>query len=221
MGVKTNLDVEDGHRLDAYLAEPEGKPKAGLVVIQEIFAVNGHIRSVCDRFAAEGYAALAPSLFDRVERGVELDYSETNIEKGRLLRTRLGWDEPLRDIRAAVDRLEGLKGVGVVGYCWGGSLAFLSACRLEIGCAVGYYGAQIAQYADQRPRCPVMLHFGKMDPLIPPEDVAAIQKARPEATIHEYPAGHGFNCDLREDHHPPSAAQALERTLAFFAAHLG
>lgn len=221
MAATIRLSADDGHGFDAYLAEPEGKAKAGLVVIQEVFGVNAHIRRLADGFAAEGYAALAPSLFDRLERGVELDYSEASLAKGRALRTKLGWSDPMRDIGAALDHLRGHGKVGVLGYCWGASLAWLAATRLHVDCAVCYYGAQIVQFHEEKPRSPVMLHFGRDDPLIPPEDVERIRKARREATIYEYPAGHGFSCDRRADYHAESAARAAERTLDFLAAHLG
>lgn len=220
MGTTIRLSADDGHGFDAYLVEPEAEAKAGIIVIQEVFGVNGHIRGLADGFAAQGYAALAPALFDRLERGAALDYSEASLATGRALRTKLGWSDPLRDIGAALAHLRGRSKVGAVGYCWGASLAWLAATRLPVDCAVCYYGAQIVQFVEDTPRCPVMLHFGRTDPLIPPEDVEKIRQARPEVTIHEYPGGHGFNCNERDDYRPESARRAGERTRAFFAKHL-
>lgn len=221
MGKNIELVAADGHKLQAYRADPEGvRPRAGIVVIQEVFGVNGHIRSVCDDFAAQGYAVVAPALFDRLESGVELDYDEASLARGRELRTALGWEHPVRDVAAAVSELAELGKVGSVGYCWGASVTWLSATRLDVSCAVCYYGAQIVDFCDEEPRCPVLLHFGERDALIPLENVERIRNAHPTLPVHMYPAGHGFNCTARSDFHPESANLARERTLAFFAQHL-
>ncbi len=222
MGETVSLTAEDGHALDAYRAHPAGAARGALVVIQEIFGVNGHIRSACDGFAADGYETIAPALFDRTGKGVELTYTEPDITRGREIRGALDWDDTMRDVAAAVAAVRGVGAVGVVGYCWGGSVAWLSATRLDVNCAVGYYGGQIIQFKDEAPRCPVMLHFGDIDKSISLDDVAAIRAAQPELPIHVYPAaGHGFNCDRRADYHAECAKLARERTLAFFAEHLG
>ena len=221
MGETVSLTAEDGHALDAYRAHPAGAARGALVVIQEIFGVNGHIRSVCDGFAADGYETVAPALFDRTGKSLELTYTPEGRERGRAARGALGWDDPLRDVAAAVAAVRGAGAVGVVGYCWGGSVAWLSATRLDVNCAVGYYGGQIIQFKDEVPRCPVMLHFGDRDKSISLDDVAAIRAAQPELPIHVYPGGHGFNCDLRDDYNAESAKLARERTLAYFAEHLG
>jgi carboxymethylenebutenolidase len=220
VGEWIRLQASDGHELDAYRAAPASAPRGGVVIVQEIFGVNSHIRAVCDGYAAEGYAAIAPALFDRAEEKVELDYSPESTPKGRALRTQIGWDAPLLDIAAAVDASRAHGKVAAIGYCWGGSLAFLSACRLDVDCAVAYYGGQIIQFVDERPKAPVMMHFGERDPLISREDRDRITAARPEAEIHVYPAGHGFNCTERADYDPSSAALAKERTLAFLGRHL-
>ena len=220
MGTGVALTAEDGHRLDAFEATAEGAAKGGLVVVQEIFGVNQHIRGVCESFATAGYATLAPALFDRVERGVELDYDEDTFLRGRALRADVAWDHVVLDVRAAAERLATLGPVGIVGYCWGGSVAWLAACRLDLACAVGYYGGHIIQFNDERPRCPTMLHFGERDSFIPMADVEAIGAAHPDIPVHVYPADHGFNCEARSSHDPQSAASARERTLAFFAQHL-
>ena len=221
MGEMIRLTASDGHTLDAYRADADGPARAGLVIIQEIFGLNVHIRAVADGFAADGYCAIAPALFDRAEPGVELGYEGPDQDRGRATRAEVGWDGPVLDLAAAAQalRLEGQ--VGVVGYCWGGSLAWLAACRLEVDCCVGYYGGHIKDYLDEKPRCPVMLQFGDEDNSIPLEDVDAIRAAHGEVPVHVYPGGHGFNCDLRSSHNADSAAKARERTLAFLAEHLG
>ncbi len=222
MGQTITLTAADGHELEAYRADPKGAPRGGLVVVQEIFGVNGHIRDVCDGFAADGYAALAPAVFDRVERGVQLAYDDDGIARGRELRAELGWEGAMADVEAAAGALEPSGKVGVVGYCWGGSLAWLAACRLDVTCAVGYYGGQIIGFNDETPRCPVILHFGDTDASIPMDDVDAIRAAHADVPVHVYgDAGHGFNCDRRGSYHAESAKTARARTLAFFAEHLG
>lgn len=220
MGKNIELTASDGHPLQAYRADPEGAPRGGIVVIQEVFGVNRHIRSVCDNFAAQGYATVAPALFDRLERGVELDYDQASLARGRELRTALGWEHPVKDVAAAVAALAEFGKVGTVGYCWGASVTWLSATRLDVACAVCYYGAQIVDFCEEQPRCPVLLHFGERDALIPLENVERIRKAHPALLLHMYSAGHGFNCDLRGDFHAESAHLARERTLAFFAQRL-
>ncbi|MFQ5985606.1 MAG: dienelactone hydrolase family protein [Alphaproteobacteria bacterium] len=221
MGSWIELEADDGHKLDAYRARPHAPVRGGLVVVQEVFGVNDHIRRVCDGFAADGYDVAAPALFDRIEKKVELGYGADELAAGRGYRTRLAWDDVVRDVKAATRAVTETGRVGVVGYCWGGSVAWLAATRLDVACAVGYYGGQIIQFKDEKPRCPVMLHFGEKDSLIPAADVAAIRAAQPEVTVHLYPAGHGFNCDRRKDFDPASADAGRRRTLAFFAEHLG
>ena len=221
MGKDIELSAKDGHRLGAYRADPAGTPKAGIVVIQEIFGVNPHMRSVADRYAAAGYAAVAPAIFDRVERGVQLGYTPDDIARGVAIRARTDWNAVIADIGAAVALLsgEGLK-VGTVGFCWGGSVAYLSAARLPVAAAVGYYGGQIVPFLGDTPKVPTMLHFGDRDGGIPMADVLKIARAQPDVEIHVYPAGHGFACDERKDFTPACAEQAWERTQAFFARHL-
>ena len=221
MGNTERLTAGDGHRFDAYLARPADGVKAGLVLCQEIFGVNAHIRKVADGFAADGYLVVAPALFDRVERGVELCYAEPDLAKGRELRTSIPWDQVVVDVGAAVE--EAAKGgkVGVIGYCWGGSVAWLAACRLPVAAAVGFYGGQIHELRDQQPRCPVMLHFGEKDSIIPMQHVDEIRARHPDVQSYVYPAGHGFSCDERTDYHLESAALARKRTLDFLAEHLG
>ncbi|MBI3453497.1 MAG: dienelactone hydrolase family protein [Rhodospirillales bacterium] len=224
MGTTIQLTAADGHKLAAYRADPAGKPRGGIVVVQEIFGVNGHIRGVCDGFAADGYAVVAPALFDRVRPGIELGYAEADIASGREVRGKIPWEQALADLRAAMDALDGAGRRGIVGYCWGGSVAWLAATRLDgLAAAVSYYGAQIAPFAAEQPRCPALLHFGETDHSIPLADVDKLRAAQAgnPVEIHLYPAGHGFNCEARASHHPASAARARERTLAFFRQHVG
>jgi carboxymethylenebutenolidase len=219
-GVK--LQAGDGHELDAYVSQPEGKPRAGLVVVQEIFGVNQHIRSVADRFAREGFYAVAPALFDRVEKNVDLGYDGEGMKKGIALLQQLNIDNAVKDVDAALQYAakETGKPAGVVGYCYGGTLAWLSATRLNAAAAVGYYGGQIARFAQENPRIPVMLHFGKKDDHIPATDVAGVEAAHPEVEIYWYDAGHGFNCDMRGSFSQEASKQAMARTLDFFHKHL-
>ncbi len=211
------LTADDGHELDAYEAGP-ADAAAGIVVVQEIFGVNAHIRDVVGRYAALGYRTVAPALFDRLERGVELGYTEETVTQGRAMRGAIDWDDTVRDVGAAVAHLSGNGPVGVVGYCYGGSLAWLAAHSLPVAAAVGYYGGQIIQFTDRAPQAPVLLLFGEVDYMIPLSDVTEIMRAHPTVPVHVYPgADHGFNCDARDSYHPEAAAQALERTLAFLA----
>lgn len=219
MGEHVTLTAADGHKLDAYVARPDGPAKGGLVVVQEIFGVNAHIRAVADGFAAEGYVAVAPALFDRIRPGIELAYDEAGVSEGRALRPQVPWEAPVLDVEAAMTLAAEAGRVGVVGYCWGGSVAWLAATRLKPAAAVGYYGGHIHEFASENPACPVMLHFGEEDAGIPLENVEivrAARAARADVTIHLYPgAGHGFNCDLRGSYHAEAAALARSRSLAF------
>jgi carboxymethylenebutenolidase len=215
------LCAADGHTLHAHRAEPEGVAVAGLVVLQEIFGVNRHIREVCDDFAERGYCVVSPALFDRVRPTIELGYDAPAIEQGRALRSEIGWDAALCDLAAAIGEASRAGPVGVVGYCWGGTLAFLAATRLPgVRCAVSYYGGQTVPFAHERPQAPVLFHFGEFDPRIPPEDRETIRRHNPDMEMHVFPADHGFNCDHRPEWHEPSAERALQITLDFLARHL-
>lgn len=221
MGEWIEIAAEDGHGCQAWLARPSGAAKGIVVVMQEIFGVNDHIRRDTDKFASHGYIAIAPAVFDRVETGVELAYDPDGIAKGRSIVGDLGWDGPLHDVRAAAEAAATAAAFGGpvfgVGYCWGGSLAWLAATRLAIP-SVGYYGGRTAGLVDERPRAPVMLHFGSQDAGIPMADVETIREAHGAVPIHVYDAGHGFNCDARKDFDPAAAELALRRTLSFFDA---
>lgn len=222
MGEKIKLAASDGHELDAYLAKPSGAPRGRLVVIQEIFGVNIHIRDVCDGFADDGYVALAPALFDRVEPGIELEYNPDGVARGRGLRGEIAWPDVILDVEAARAHLAEKGPVGIVGYCWGGTVSWVAALELDLACAVGYYGGHIIEFNDRNPKCPTLLHFGEIDSGIPLSDVEKIHAAHPDVPIHVYPgADHGFNCDRRGSFHPEAAALARTRTMEFFAKHLG
>ena len=223
MGSKITLTASDGHEFGGYRADPAGAPKGAIVVIQEIFGVNRHIRSICDRLAELGYVAVAPALFDRHQRDFESGYSPEEVQRARVFLGEVDWDAMLRDVEAAADSVRSAGPVGVVGFCMGGSLAFLAAARLDgIDAAVGYYGGKIAAFADEVPRCPTQLHFGAEDQGIPLSDVEVVKAKRPDCEIHVYEgAGHGFHCDERGSYHPEAAAKAWPRTMTWFERHLG
>jgi carboxymethylenebutenolidase len=217
MGKQIKLTAKDGVTIGAYEAVPEGETRGGLVVLQEIFGVNSHIRHVADDFAAQGYHVIAPAIFDRVEPGVELGYSSDDAAKGVDIRAKLKLEDTLADIAAAVEAASVSGPVGIVGYCWGGTLAFAAAQHVDgLAAAVGYYGSGIAALPKAQLRCPVMLHFGDQDKSIPLADIEKIRREHPDITIHIYPAGHGFSCNDRSAYEPESAKLARERTLEFF-----
>jgi carboxymethylenebutenolidase len=224
MGENIRLTATDGFEFGAYRARPKGAPRAGVVVIQEIFGVNVHIRAVCDRYAEAGYLAVAPAIYDRVEPDVQLGYTPDDVTRGREIRAECDMANVIAEVTAAAESaVEGGK-VGIVGYCWGGQIVYLAACRLgdQLACASGYYGGGIVPLLGETPAVPLMLHFGTEDASVPVSDAGRIGEAHPEVTIHLYEgAGHGFNCDMRAQYHAEAAALALERTLAFFAEHLG
>jgi carboxymethylenebutenolidase len=219
MGRHIDLTASDGHRLSAYLAEPSGKARGGIVVIQEIFGVTRHIRDVADQYAAAGYLAVAPALFDRVERDVDVPY--TDSAKGVAYKTATNIDQVMLDIQAAVSEVKIAGPVGVVGYCWGGLLSYLAAARLDVGAAVSYYGGGTEQHLAERPHAPMMFHFGEKDSHIPLSIVNEIEAVYPQGIYYLYPAGHGFNCTDRASFELASAKLAFERSLDFFHIHVG
>jgi carboxymethylenebutenolidase len=222
MGKSIELTASDGHKLAAYLAEPSGKPRGGIVVIQEIFGVNSHIQSVADGYAADGYLAIAPALFDRVQKKVDLGYSPDDIAKGREIRGKITNDMAMKDALAAVKEVARAGKVGIVGYCWGGLVAWLASANVDgLSCAVPYYGGGMPDHIGIQPRCPVMAHFGERDAHIPLEGVKKLAAAHPRHTVHIYAADHGFNCDQRGSYDAPSAKLARERSLEFFRKHVG
>jgi carboxymethylenebutenolidase len=223
MSQTVKLKSADGHELDAYVAHPAGEPIAGLIVIQEIFGVNQHIRSVADSYAKEGFLAAAPALFDRVLPGVELSYDGPEAQKGVAILQKLDNAKALEDVDAALQyvRQQTGKKSGVIGYCLGGLLAWLSAARLNPDAAVGYYAGRIGSFAGENPTAPVQLHFGKLDTHIPAEQVDKVHAAHPEVEINWYEnAGHGFNCDMRASYNPEASALARSRALAFLKKYL-
>ena len=219
MGTTVELAAADGHRLSAYLAEPPLKPRGGIVVIQEIFGVTRHIRAVTDQYAAAGFLAIAPALFDRVERNVDVPY--TDMAKGFGYVQALTNEQVMLDVQAAIERVRAAGKVGVVGFCWGGTMAYLAAARTKIDAAVAYYGGGIHRHTAELPQVPVMFHFGEQDKHIPQSAVAEIRAAYPQGIYHIYPADHGFNCTDRASFDPASAKLALERSLEFLHRHVG
>jgi carboxymethylenebutenolidase len=226
MGKMIELTASDGHKLGAYRAEPSGKPRGGLVVIQEIFGVNSHIKSVADGFAADGYLAIAPAMFDRVEKNFDVGYKPEDMARGRDVRAKVPNDAALKDAEAAIKAAHSAIGaagkVGIVGYCWGGTIAWLAAGKVSgITCAVPYYGGGILADAEIAPKVPVMAHFGDKDAHIPVDGVKKLAAKYPQHQIFIYEADHGFNCDQRGSYNAPAAKQARGRTLEFLRKHVG
>ncbi len=227
MGQFIDLTAKDGFVFPAYVAEPAGTPKGAVVVVQEIFGVNSHIRSVADGYAADGYLAVAPATFHRVKPGVDTGYTDEDMKAGFALKTAveaLPAPGVMQDLQAAIDYAAKAGKVGIVGYCWGGLLTWRAACTLSgLTAAVPYYGGGMTtpDEAARQPKVPVMVHFGEKDHWIPLESVKAFAKAHPEVTVHVYAADHGFNCDQRGAYNAQAAKLARERTLAFFQQQLG
>jgi carboxymethylenebutenolidase len=223
MGSMIELKAADAHKLAAHRAEPAGKPRGGVVVIQEIFGVNSHIKSVADGYAKDGYLAIAPAMFDRLQRGYDTGYSQPEIQAGIALMQKLDWKNTLLDVEAAVKEAAKAGKVGIVGYCWGGTVSWVAAARASgLACSAPYYGGGMPGFINEKPKVPTMCHFGELDQSPTLEQSKAIAKAHPEITAHFYPgAGHGFNCDQRGSYHAASAKLARERTLEFFRKHLG
>jgi carboxymethylenebutenolidase len=223
MGEHVKVMAADGNELDLYVARPEGEAIGGLVVVQEIFGVNAHMRSVTDGFARDGFLAVAPAMFDRFEKGVDLGYSKEDRQAAMAFVPKLNAVVSLADVEAAVEfaRTESGGKVGVVGYCFGGSMAWLAATRLNVAAAVGYYGGHIGHFAGEKAKAPVMLHFGKLDDHIPASVGESVQASNPEVEVYWYEAGHGFNRDV--DSHvyaPEAAALARGRTVEFLKRNL-
>ena len=220
MGQFITIPTPGMHCIGAYRADPAQPPRGGIVVVQEIFGVNAHIRRVVDGYAEAGYVAIAPALFDYVESGVELDYDEAGVARGRSLVAEVGFERAVESVASAAQAIASAGRKGVVGYCWGGTVAFLCATRLGLP-AVVYYGGRSVPFLDEHAQAPLLVHLGERDPIIPPEHVALHRQKQPQAQIHLYDAGHGFNCDMRADYDPAAAALARERSLEFFARELG
>jgi len=218
MGAFEKMTMADGAEIDVYRAVPRGVRKGGLVLIQEIFGVTEHIRELCDSYAADGYEVLSPALFDREEPGFQAGYNDAQFARAiELAREVHPIDLSVADIQTCVSALAAHGPVFIVGYCYGGTMAFLGACRVDgLTAAVGYYGGHIVPFLAEKPQCPTLLHFGRFDESIPVSDIDKIEEAQPDVTVYVYEAGHGFNSDRRKDYHEPSASLARERTLAWF-----
>src|SRR5688500_1817362 len=220
MGKMIELTASDEHKFSAYRAEPAGKLRGAIVVIQEIFGVNSHIKQVVDGFAADGYLAIAPGLFDRVERNIELGYTPEDIARGREIRGKVTNDMAMKDTEAATTAASSGGKVGIVGYCWGGFVTWLAANKLSgLSAAVPYYGGGILDNTNLAPKVPLMGHFGDKDQHIPVEGVKQLAEKYPQHPIHIYSADHGFNCDHRGSYNAAAAKQARSRTLEFFRTH--
>lgn len=230
MAAWISLLAGDGHRLDAWLAQPAGVPRGAVVVVQEIFGVNAHIRAVTEGWAADGYVAIAPALFDRIAPGIELGYTEADVTRGRELKAASAIDKAMTDLEAALDRAladaaaagAAAPRAGMVGYCWGGLMTWLAAAQVDdLAAAVPYYGGGIPDHAESVPRCPVLAHFGERDHILPLERVQAFQAAQPGVEVRIHAADHGFNCDHRAAYDATAARNARAATLDFFRQHLG
>jgi len=224
MGEHVVLTAADGHKLDAYVSRPESKPKAGLVVLQEIFGVNAHIRSVADGFANDGFLVVAPALFDRIQPGIELGYESADVRKAMSLAPRTDIEKSLLDVGAAMGYAaeNSQKKVGVVGYCFGGTMAWLATTRLRPAAAIGYYGGRIGNYVSETPAAPIMLHFGREDAHIPGSEIDKIHTAHPDVQIFVYEnAGHAFNREASPGYNANAAREARRRTIDFLNKHLG
>lgn len=222
-----NLAADDGHSFQGYCSTPHNEVvKGGVLVVQEIFGVNNYIKEVCHKLSKTGYIAIAPCLFDRHKPAVTLGYNSDSIAKGRAIKDAIGWKNPILDIEAGLQAFEQINSndlkIGVLGFCWGGTLAWLAACRLQIDCAVSYYGGQISDFINESPRCPTLMHFGANDHGIPSSVPETIQDLYRDINVHVYEgAGHGFSCNHRDDYHSISAELALARTNCYFKINLG
>jgi carboxymethylenebutenolidase len=222
MGTMIQLTAADGHKFSAYRAEPKGKPKGALVVVMEIFGVNSHIKKVTDEYAADGYLAIAPAMFDRVQPGLDIGYTPADIEVGRGIMQKMKLDDALKDVAAAMKNVESAGKIGIVGYCWGGTVAWKAACNLNgLACAVPYYGGGIPGLINEKPKCPVMFQWGETDQSIPLDKAKEVAAAHKDQIHHFYPAGHGFNCDQRGSYNAEASKLARTRTLEFLAKHVG
>ena len=222
MGSTIQLKAADGHTFSAYRAEPAGRPKGAIIVIMEIFGVNSHIRKVADEYAADGYLAIAPAMFDRVERGLEIGYTPPDIERGRGLMQKMKLEDALKDVEAAKANVAAAGKVAIVGYCWGGTVAFKAACNTAgMAAAISYYGGGVPGLIAEKPKCPVMFHWGETDASIPLDKAKQVAEAHKDQAHFFYPAGHGFNCDQRGSFNADSSKLARSRTLEFMAKHVG
>jgi carboxymethylenebutenolidase len=223
MGQIIEIQATDGHRLSAYCATPAGTARGALIVAPELFSVTDHIREVADAYAADGYLAICPWFYDRIERGAVFSYDQEGLEGARKLLAHLDFEKVMLDVGGAVAHGRDAGKVGIVGYCSGGTAAWLAAAKVEgLACAIGYYGSKIPSLAEETPNAPVMLHWGSQDHTLALEEVHKFERRRPEVASLLWPTGHGFNCDRRPHHyHAESAALARASTLAFLRLHVG
>lgn len=220
MGEMITLKASDGFAVPTYVSKPSGTPRGAIVVNMEIFGVNAHIKRDADKFAKQGYVAIAPQFFERFAPGLDSGYTPAEIEKCRAAMPKLNWDNVVKDMEAAINEAKKYGKVGNVGYCWGGTAAWVCATRFGVP-SVGFYGGGVVGMADAKPKGPVELHFGAQDKMIPLDGVAKFQQAHPAVPIFIYDADHGFNCDERPSYNKKAADIAFQRTLAFFAQHVG
>jgi carboxymethylenebutenolidase len=222
MGRMMELTAADGHKFEAYLCEPAGKPRGALVVLMEIFGVNSHIKHVAEDFAKDGYLAIAPQMFDRVQRGLDIGYTAPEIEIGRGIMQKMKLEDAMKDIAAAIDQVKSAGKVGIVGYCWGGTAAWKAACSVPgLACSLPYYGGGIPGLIGEKPKCPVMFHWGETDHSIPLEKAREVAAAHADQIHYFYPAGHGFSCNQRGSYDDASSKLARTRTMDFLAKHVG
>jgi carboxymethylenebutenolidase len=221
MGRWQTMMARDGHEFAAYMAPAIGTPRGAVVILQEIFGVNEHIRGVVDQYAAAGFLTIAPALFDRVARNIELDYTPADFELGRGYRVQLELAKTLLDITAAINVVRHAGRVALIGYCWGGQLAWIGGSQLRVNAVVGYYASRVWEVLEHVPKCPTLLHFGDQDEFIPRAQVEKVQAAYPTGQYFFYPATHGFNCNARANYDAPSAQLAWQRTQAFLTEHIG
>jgi carboxymethylenebutenolidase len=223
MGKMIELTAADGHKFAAYRADPAGKPRGALIVIMEIFGVNAHIKAVTDGFAADGYLAIAPAMFDRVQRGLDIGYTPADIEVGRGIMQKMKLDDAVKDVAATLAEAKSAGKTGIVGYCWGGTVAWKSASSVDgLACSIAYYGGGIPGLIGEKPKCPVMFHWGETDGSIPLEKAKEVAAAHANQIHYFYPgAGHGFSCDHRGSFNADSAKLARSRSLDFLQKHVG
>ena len=222
MGTGIELTASDGHTFAAYRADPDGSPRGAIVVIQEAFGVNAHIRHMADTYAEAGYLAIAPALYDRVERGIEVGYTGADREKGIGAMQASNFDDVMKDVDATRALAAEAGKVGITGWCWGGSVTWLAACRIDgFACASSFYGGRVPDYFQETPRCPLIFNWGETDASIPMEKVRMVEAEHPDIPSYVYPAGHGFVCDDRDSYHEESAALSHKRTMELFAQHIG
>ncbi len=225
MGQLIELKAADGFTSQAYVAQPQGTPRGAMVIVQEIFGLNHHIKAVADLYASEGYLSIAPAFFDRVERGIDLGYTPQDIETARAQMGKVDMDKVMLDVAAAVAHVKGAGKVGMVGYCWGGRVCWISAAKVDgVSATVSYYGGGVPGLADLNAKCPTMFHWGELDHAIPLDTVAAFVAKHPEAAATSFVyegAQHGFNCDERGSWNEASAKLARSRTMEFLRKHVG